>query len=55
MKNGSRWADRISNERLYGKLSDVDKERKERNLEYEKAEDYIDLKTDPDKIPYYDL
>lgn len=54
MKNGTIWAYRIANERLYGKLSDVDKERKERNLEYNKPQEYVVMKSDPDKIPYYD-
>lgn len=54
MKQGEIWSMRIANERLYGKLTDVDQERKARNLEYQVPENFRVFKSDPDEILYYD-
>lgn len=45
-RNGRTWCNRVMNEKLYGKLSDTDLERSQRNLSFKEIanEGYLDVK-----------
>ena len=55
VKDGIEWSERIVNEKLYGRLGDGDKARRERNLELKSPRDRKVFGNNPKEIPPSDI